>query len=142
MKKASLETGLGDSIIQLERKRAVEEKLLREQFHLTIDSMKPINLIKSTFKDAVESQDFKKDIISTSVGLTAGYLSKIVFQGVMNTPLKKLLGSLLMFGITNVVARNPETVKSLAKGAFKMIRGKQNHRLNGTTIYETKEIIF
>lgn len=139
MQKINSETDLRDAILQLERKRADEGIMLKEQFDLALDSVKPINLIKSTFKKAVASRDLRDNILNTSVGLTAGYLSKILFVSVMKSPLKKLLGTALMFGITNIVARNPEAVKSLGKGFFKMIRSKSGDRVNGADNYEPKE---
>ena len=96
---------------------------------------------KVAFKEAVASRDLKNNIVNTSVGLTAGYLSKIVFAGLMKTPLTKLLGTVLMVGITNVVARNPETVKSLGKGFFTMIRGKSGKSLHEIHIPEPRQIV-
>jgi hypothetical protein len=128
MRKIDSETDLRDAILQLEIQRARDGEILKEQFFLTVDSVRPINLIKNTFKEAIASRDLKYDIVNTSVGLTAGYLSKIVFTSVLKTPLTKLLGTALMFGITNLVARNPETVKSLGKGLLKMIRSKPERR--------------
>jgi hypothetical protein len=128
MRKIDSETDLRDAILQLEIQRANEGEVLKEQFYLAVDSMKPINLIKNTFKEAISSRDLKYDIVNTSVGLTAGYLSKIVFTSVLKTPLAKLFGTALMFGITSLVARNPETVKSLGKGFLKMIRSKPGRR--------------
>ena len=136
MRKIDSETDLRDAILQLEIQRANEGKILKEQFYLAVDSMKPINLIKNTFKEAIASRDLKYDIVNTSVGLTAGYLSKIVFTNVLKTPLTKLLGTALMFGITNLVARNPETVKSLGKGFLKMIRSKSGR--NALEVDNTK----
>jgi hypothetical protein len=130
MKEINSETDLRDAILELENKRAGEEKMLREQFYLAADSVRPINIIKSTFREAIVSRDLKNDIINTSVGLTAGYLFKTAFAGVMKSPLRKVLGTALMFGITEVVARNPETVKSLGKGFFNMIRGKSGKRVH------------
>jgi hypothetical protein len=124
MEKINSENDLQDAILQLESKWAEEGNMVKEQFHVAIESIKPINLIKNTFREAVTSRDLKSDIINTSVGLTAGYLSKIVFASVMKTPMTKLFGNAVMLGVTKVVARNPETVKSLGKGFLKMIRGK------------------
>jgi hypothetical protein len=127
MEKINSETDLREAIVQLENKWIDDGKLVKEQFFLTIESIKPINLIKSTFKDAVASPDIKGKILNTSVGLTAGFLSKLIFQGVLKSPLNRLIGTAVMFGITNVVARNPEAVKSIGKGFFKMIRGKSGN---------------
>jgi hypothetical protein len=129
MEKIITETDLKDAILQLETQQTSEGKMLREQFNQTVEGLKPINLIKSTFKEAVASRDLKENIINTSVGLTAGYLTKIVFAGVMKTPLTKFLGTALMFGVTSLVAKNPKTVKSLGKGFFNMIRSKSGKRV-------------
>jgi hypothetical protein len=140
MRKIDSETGLRDAILQLEIQRANEGKILKEQFYLAVDSVKPINLIKNTFKEAIATRDLKYDIVNTSVGLTAGYLSKIVFSSVLKTPLTKFLGTALMFGITNLVARNPETVKSLGKGFIKMIRSKPTGKAKELSNTEPRQI--
>jgi len=41
-------TDLRAAILQLETRQAAEEKLLKENFHLAYESIKPINLIKNT----------------------------------------------------------------------------------------------
>jgi hypothetical protein len=140
MKNIITETDLNDAIVQLERTWAEEGKMVKEQFYLAIDSVRPINLLRSTFKEAIASRDLKNDIVNTSVGLTAGYLSKIVLAGIVKSPLSKLLGTALMFGVTNVVARNPETVKSLGKGFLKMIRSKSYRRSHEIGHDEPKQI--
>lgn len=128
---------LRDAILLLEVKQAEEEKMLREQFQLTYESIKPINLIKNTLKEVVHSGDLKDNILSTSVGLTAGYLSKVLFEIVTPSPLRKLLGTALMFGITNLVAKHPEAVKSVGKGFFRIIRNKLSDRGNRANNKET-----
>jgi hypothetical protein len=140
MKNIITETDLKDAILQLEMKWADEGKIVKDQFYLAVDSIRPINLIKSTFKEGIASRDLRDNIINTSVGLTAGYLSKIVFSGVMKSPLTKLLGTALMFGVTNIVARNPETVKSLGKGLFNMIRNRAGARVHRIDRNEPKQI--
>jgi hypothetical protein len=109
------------AILELEIKQAEEGKLLKEQFHFAYESIKPLNLIKSTFKEAVGSTDLKDDVINASVGLTAGYISKAVFEVVTRGPLKNILGTALMFGIKTVIAKNPEALKSVGKFFFKNI---------------------
>lgn len=127
MGKITSETDLRTAIIELENKQAEEGRLLKEQFHLVYESIKPLNLIKSTFKEAVGSKDLKDDVINTSVGLTAGYITKAVFEGVTRGPLRKVLGTALMFGIKTIVAKNPGAVKSFSQFIFnKVLRKKAN----------------
>lgn len=97
---------LQDAIRQLEVKRDEEARLLKIQFRATYESVKPINLIKSTFREVTSSSEMKDNVLGTTVGLAAGLLSKVLFVGFSANPLRRLAGSLLMFGVTNLVTRN------------------------------------
>jgi arginine repressor len=129
MQKINSETSLREAIIQLERKRAFEGALLKEEFRITLEGLKPVNLIKSTLKEVVGSGELKDNVVNASVGAGAGFLAKIIIGSVTKSPFKRILGTVAMFGIKNVIARNPETVKSLGKAFFKMIRNKSGGRV-------------
>jgi hypothetical protein len=116
------ETDLRVAILQLESKQTEEGKLMKEQFLVAVESIKPINLIKSTLKEAVGDEDLKDSLVNSSVGLSAGYLIKLLFQSVSGSPVKKILGTAIMFGIKNLVAKNPETVKSGGRVVFNFIK--------------------
>ena len=138
MQEINSATDLRDAILQLESRQAEEGKMLREQFHLAYNSIKPINLIRSTFEQATASPEIKDTILNTTVGLTDGYLSKLFFEGATKSPLKKLLGTILMFSIKNIVAKNPRIVKTLGEKFITIVKGKQEHSVNGTDKIETK----
>jgi hypothetical protein len=121
MQQINSTTNLRDAILKLESAQAQEGKILKEQFQLAYESVKPINLIKNTFKEVTASQSLKENLLNTAVGITAGYLSKKLVEGTSDSPFKKLLGTALMFGITNAVAKNPDAVKAAAKGLFIII---------------------
>ncbi|NTW24302.1 MAG: hypothetical protein HGA37_06355 [Lentimicrobium sp.] len=116
------EADLRTAIVLLESKQAEEGRLMKAQFLIAVESIKPINLIKSTLMEAAESRDLQDNLINSSVGLSAGYISKVLFQGATGGPIKKVLGTAIMFGIKNLIARNPETVKSLGKVFFNLIK--------------------
>ncbi len=134
MQKINLDTGLRGAILQLEGRQADEGEMLKEECQLVIQSIKPINLIRNSFKEVATSKNLRDDILSTSVGLAAGYLSKKLFESVSHRPLKRLFGTALLFGITNVVAKNPEAVKSVGKWFISMIVCKFGRRAK---IYQT-----
>ncbi len=121
------------AILLLESRQAEDGRLLKEQFLVAYESMKPINLIKSGLADAAGSPDFQDNLINTTIGLTAGYLSKTLFQSLTNNPLKKFLGTALMFGIKNLIAQNPEAVKSFGNGFFNIIRNLLKDKEKGST---------
>ena len=105
---------LEDAIKLLEYKKTEDKQFLREISNMAYDSLKPINIIKNIFKEIVEPQNLKDNLLNTSVGLGLGYLSKILFQSVVKVPFKKFFGSALMHNIENLVAKNPEVVSTLA----------------------------
>jgi len=120
MQKIDSSLALRNAIVQLESTQAVEEKIVKAQFHLAYESMKPINLIKSSFNEVVASQEIKEKVLTATAGLVAGYVSKKLFEGATHSPLRKLFGTALMFGITEVVTKNPDVVKALGKGILRM----------------------
>ncbi len=120
------------AILRLEYQQAEEGKALKEQFQTAYNSVKPANIILNTLKDLGDSDFIKDGILNTSVGFGTGYLSKMLFQGVVNSPIKKLLGSALMFGITNVVAKNPDGIKAMAKKIFNLFGSHSNEEVNET----------
>lgn len=131
MQKTNSDTSIKDAILELSHQQAEEGRLLKEQFNLVFESIQPINIIKKTFKEAAASEDLKENILNTSLGLVVGYLSKVLFEDVSTSPLKKLFGTAILFGITNIVAKNPETVKAFGKRFLNIIMNKSHHLLRG-----------
>lgn len=111
-------------LLLLEQRQLDEGKDLKEQFRLTYDSLRPANILISAFKDLGTSNDLKDNVLNSTVGLGACYVSKILFQGIIGSPLKKLLGSALMFSVQNLVSKNPDIIKSIGKHIFKMFKNK------------------
>jgi hypothetical protein len=98
------------TIAELEAKQTDERSVFRSQVKATFDSIRPINLIKTTLNEVASSQSLKDHLISTGVGLVAGHLSEKIFEGGRPSATRKLLGTAIMFGVTNIVARHPEVV--------------------------------
>jgi hypothetical protein len=119
-------TDLKDAIQHLKVKHKLEGKELKEQFEMAYESIKPVNLLKSTLKDIVSSKEIKGDIVNSSIGLAVGTLSKLLFVRSSRNPLRKLVGSIIMLGVSNLVSKNPGPVKKLGQNVLKMIKKKTN----------------
>ena len=130
MEKIISKTDLITAIQELEIKQIEEGKVLKEQYLEAYESMKPINLIKSTFQEVSASPGLKNELVNTSVGLAVGYFSKVLFQGASHSPLRKLFGTVLAFYVTNAVARHPEVVISVGKGIIKAVIGKPEEKIS------------
>jgi hypothetical protein len=112
--------------IQLsEAEQILKGKLVKEQFYLTYESFKPVNLLTNTLNDIAKSPYLVDNILGTAMGLATGYLSKKVFIGASGNKFKRLIGTILQFGITNVVAQNSETIKSFGRSLFQHFSRKK-----------------
>ena len=125
MQNISSSAGLKEAIQLLEIEQASYAQLLKEQFHLTYESFKPVNLIRSTLQDIASSPNLINNILGTVTGLATGYLSKKIFIGALGNMFRKLFGSVLQFGVASVVAKHPEAVKSFGQLIFEHIFSKK-----------------
>jgi hypothetical protein len=100
---------------------------LKEQFYLTYEGLKPINILRSTFNEIVTSPNLINNLLGTTVGLATGYLSKKLFVGASNNIFRNILGAFLKQGVTNVVAQHPDVIKSLGQYIFQFIFRKKEH---------------
>jgi hypothetical protein len=103
---------LKSAIELLEVDHAIKGQLLKEQFYVTYESLKPINVLRRTLKELTSSQYLVNNIPGAIMGLVSGYLSKKLITGGSGNIFRKLLGSILQFGVTNAVAKNSEVIKS------------------------------
>jgi hypothetical protein len=104
--------GLKESILLLETEQSIKGQILKDQLFITYESLKPGNLLKYTLKEISSTPNLIDNIAGTAMGLVGGYLSKKIIVGTSGNIIRKLIGSLLQFGITNVVAQNSAGIKS------------------------------
>ncbi len=113
MKKITTTIELRDEIALLKLYQKENGIALREEFMLVYESIKPVNLIKNTVQELTSAPDFKGNLLNTTIGLGAGFLSKKIIVGATHNPLKQLLGTLLQVAITSVVSKNGDAIKSV-----------------------------
>ncbi len=114
MEKITCVSDLKNAIQELENKQAQEWLLLKGQLIATHESFKPVNVIKNTIKEFTSTPSFLGNIFGAILGAKAGDLSKKLVVGDSREPFRNIFGSLMQFGVSNVVSRNPELIKSLA----------------------------
>lgn len=111
---------LRNAIQLLESEQNIKGELLKKQVMLTYESLRPVNLIKNTLKDLFSSSFEGENISGIAAGITGGYLLKKLFVGRSGNPFKKLLGSIIQFGLTNLIAQNSQLIKTFATGVFRL----------------------
>lgn len=97
---------LKNAIQMLEFDQQIREQQLKEQVFLTIESLKPANLIRSTINKITSSPHLIENTLGSAAGLITGYFSKKITTGKSGNLVRNLLGTILQFGVTNVVARH------------------------------------
>ena len=105
-----------------------EGKLPKDESLESYEGNKPIRLIRNSIKEITISQELRNQILDTAIGLSIGYISKRIFEGMTSGPLKRLIGTALMFAITKVVTSHPEVVNAWAGKLVEIIRGKSMNK--------------
>ena len=114
MQKITSVSGLKEAIIQLEEKQSAEKEVLKAQLHIALESLKPVNLLRSTLADALSSGGLMNNIFSAAVGQTAGYVSQKFVVGQSQNPIMKVVGSVIKTGITAFIATYGDTIRQSA----------------------------
>lgn len=121
MKLITTSAELKIAIQQLELQQANELILLKEEFDRTKEGLKPINILKGTFKDAIDMPDLKTGILNAAIGLTTGILAKKILIGKTLNPFSKLLGVVLEGFVAGKVSNNAGEIKSIGSSIISRI---------------------
>ena len=108
MKKSNKTETLKDAIILLKLKQNEDLIVLKNQYHITTEHLKPVNLMKSALHQVSSSSEIKGAIASKLIGLGSGFLTKRVLFGSSNGVFKKVFGTVLQLVVTNFVANKTE----------------------------------
>jgi hypothetical protein len=129
MQNISSSAALKDAIQLLEVEQEIKGQLLKEQLYIAYESLKPLNLLKHTLKEISSSPYLLDNISGSAMGLLSGFLSKKIFVGASGNIIRKLIGSFLQFGVTNVVAQNSDVIKSIGQAVLQHFFRKKNQTL-------------
>ena len=101
--------------------QAIQGELLKEQLLLTFESLKPISLIKNTLAEITSSPYLVENMFGAITGLVTGYVSKKIAIGTSHNIFRKIMGSALQFGVTNLVAQHPDVLKNIGQSIIEKI---------------------
>ena len=125
---------LSQAIAVLEIRQTQEKFLIKVEVSEFVDSVKPINILRSVVKSVRDSPETKEDIIHGVVGLGTGFLANKVLLGSLHGPLKKILGFVMQSAITSATVKYPEVIKNkgvdLVKNFLNAIKIKKDEDEN------------
>lgn len=96
---------LMEQIISLRLKKNIEFEILKDQYHNTIDSFKPLNLIKSTLLNNVDSPNLTSNIINGTLSLGTNYLLNNFLKTKTNNPINNFVFKLIKVTLKRFVGK-------------------------------------
>jgi|SRR6185312_10248705 len=112
---------LKSAIRQLENEKLLREILLKEQFITLCESLKPINILKDTLKDAHRDPELKTTLVNNAIGFVSGAVIRKIVTGKSYNPLRNLVGMVL----ERLVSRNAERIRTVADNMLEKIINHQ-----------------
>ena len=118
---------LRNAIKALEVEQIEKELILKEHFYVVYDSLRPINIIKATLKDLVSfsSSSISGNLSATALGEAGGFLLKKLFIGNSGNIFRKLFGTLLQLGITNIASKKSDVIISTVQSVLQRLFRKK-----------------
>lgn len=110
---------LSQAIAVLEIRQQEEKLLIKEESSQFVESLKPINILRSVVRSVKDSPETKEDIMHGVVGLGTGFLANKVLLGSLQGPLKKILGFLMQSAITSATVKYPDVIKNKGIDIFR-----------------------
>ncbi len=115
---------LQSAIIELEKRRVIQESLLKEQFHEVKESFKPVNIIKNTFSKITHTPEIREGVFKTVAGIGIGLLTKNMFLGKAIPLVRSLIGESVENSVTSTVKSGADTVKAYGTAIYHNLFGK------------------
>lgn len=103
------------AIKALEAKKIIQQQDLTTQYHETLDSVKPGNLIKSAV-GSIDAETVLKTAAALGAGLVGSRLS--IFKGATGAG-KKIINGLVKTMATKTVLSNTDKIKAYSKAIIK-----------------------
>ena len=126
MENISCAADLKLAIQNLEFEREVQGQLLKDHFFITFESLKPVNLIKNTLHEITSSPYLIDNMLGAIMGIVSGYISRKIAVGTSHSMFRKIVGSVLQFGVTNFVAQHPDILKNIGNYVMNFFQHKND----------------
>lgn len=104
---------LKEAVGLLEREVDEQKQLLSEQLSVIYESFAPANIIKEVFNEVVTSEEFRSNILTATVGISTGYLTKKLIFKKNSNAFKMLSGNLLQYAVANLIVNPARVMKTV-----------------------------
>ena len=101
---------LKEKIRMLEVQQVQEKSDFYNQIKITFDSLKPLNLLRSTIRDFTHHKGQRNNIFEALIPLLTNLISGRVIKGHAKKSFSKIIATIVQMGLTTIVARHSHTI--------------------------------
>jgi len=104
---------LRNAIVIMESEMDEQKRSLNEEINLLYQSFKPVNIVKDVISEVMTSEDLRANLLTATIGISTGYLTKKLIFKKSSSTLKSLTGNLIQYGLANLIIHPSRTLKTL-----------------------------
>jgi hypothetical protein len=105
MKKLNQKLVLEAKITYLKNKQTTDFTILKTQYHETIDSFTPFNMLKNSVESILTTPNLKGKLLSQALNLGVTYLTKGGILTSSENPMQGILGKIILFGLNKITRK-------------------------------------
>ena len=116
------------AIIELEKRKVLQQSALNDQLDRAKSSIKPVNLIKNSISSITHTPEIRNGAIKTAAGIGIGLLTQNMFLGKATPLIKSLVENAIERGVKDGVADSTLAIKSYGKAIWQNLfkKSKKN----------------
>ena len=84
-----------EAIALLKTKKEYELSMLKQQAHITYESLQPINFVKSTIHKFTSAPEIKNNLLKIALGLGTSFLAARFTTFLSSTPINRFVGGFM-----------------------------------------------
>ena len=109
------------SIQLLELRQKSEMALIKEEFEVIIENLKPVNLVKNTLEDIIDSKEIQANVFDLSLGAVSGMLAKKIVVGDSDNSVLNFTGNLVGNFISQKTIQERKTIHFIGKSILQFL---------------------
>jgi hypothetical protein len=124
------EDDLAQAVLTIEKKQKEQGIIVVAEFNELLQSVRPSAILKNILTEITSSGELKDNLVNTSAGVAAGIVAKRLVAGKNAGIVRQVVSNGIQFGVTNIIARNPETIKTIGTTLFLFAKQLLKKRTN------------
>ena len=109
-----------EAIESLKIKQKLEEQELKKEFTDLFEKIQPINVIRETVNDLVESKSLQTDVIDLSVGTATGFAIRKLIVGETKNPIGQILGRMIERTVSQKIISNRVVIHNIGRNVLNL----------------------